>query len=69
MLDMNSFEAQVLRELGEIKVLCATNQADNKATTARVSGLEKTNTRQWWIHAAEGVIIFAVGVFRGMRGH
>lgn len=58
------FQQRVLIELGDIKVLCATNAANNRAVDTRVTSLEKTNERQWWLHGAQALLISAIGIMR-----
>lgn len=46
------FQREVLTQLGDIKALCATNAANNKALELRTGALESSNVRQWWVTAA-----------------
>jgi hypothetical protein len=50
----DSFQREVLTQLGDIKALCATSAARNDALDQRVGSLEASNVRQWW--ATAGII-------------
>lgn len=48
------FEQEVLTQLGDIKALCATNAAENKAVCDRVTNVEhkfETQENRQWIKA------------------
>jgi hypothetical protein len=57
------FQREVLIQLGDIKALCATNAANNKALELRTGALESSNVRQWWVTAA---IIPLLAVLHGI---
>ena len=63
---MDDFQVTVLRELGDIKALCATNQAKHEEDEHRIEALERTNARQWWFHALSPTLIAVAGIARKM---
>jgi len=58
------FELTVLKELGDIKALCADNKAKHEANADKIAGIEKTNTRQWWFHIMSPLFTLAYAIAR-----
>jgi hypothetical protein len=61
---MDNFEQTVLLELGEIKALCATNAAKQEESEHRIDSIEKTNSRQYWLHAISPAVLALAGIAR-----
>ena len=64
------FEQEVLTQLGDIKALCATNKAENKAVSDRVTTVECKNTRDDWRHWITVVVLMPLMmVLHGFSRH
>jgi len=59
---MDNFEQTVLIQLGEIKALCATNKAKQEENEHRLDALDKTNTRQYWLHTLSPAMLIIAGI-------
>ena len=65
MMERRAHNTQMAEDIaymrGILEGMVETNKAKHDAIDSRVSSLERTNTRQWWLHGAQVLVMGALG--------